>query len=58
MLALVILIPRALGIPQFHTGGDYLIYLIYLTLAPPCITFQSRKIINLLISEIIGHWMG
>ena len=55
MLALVILIPRALGIPQFHTGGDYL---IYLTLAPPCITFQSGKIINSLISEIIGHWMG
>lgn len=49
MLALVILIPRALGTPQFHTGGDYL---IYLTLAPPCITFQSGKIINSLIVKL------
>ena len=49
------LITGALGTPQFCTGGNYL---ICLTLAPPCITFQSGKIINLLISEIIWHQMG
>lgn len=49
------LITGALGTPQFCTGGNYL---TCLTLAPPCITFQSGKIINSLISEIIRHQMG